>query len=259
MFRYCSPHEDTRPFDSDKVNAWMPANLYVGGVEHAVLHLLYGRFFTKVLNDMGMVDFREPWSAQLNQGFVINQGKKMSKSLGNGVDLGNQLGLRRGRRAADPGLRRAARGRHRLGQHVPGGVAEVPAAGLAAVGRRHVLARCRRHDRRPGAAAYDGAHRARRGRAGRGLPLQRDGRPGDGAGQRHPQGHRLRVRSRRPRRPGGVRGGGGPAVAGRALHGRGDVGAAGARAHVARAGWPAVDAALLVEDTVTAIVQVRGS
>ncbi len=92
MFRYCSPHDDTQPFDSALVNEWMPTNLYVGGVEHAVLHLLYGRFFTKVLNDMGMVDFREPWSAQLNQGFVINQGKKMSKSLGNGVNLGDQLG-----------------------------------------------------------------------------------------------------------------------------------------------------------------------
>ncbi len=91
MFRYCSPHEADRPFDSDLVNAWMPSQLYVGGVEHAVLHLLYGRFFTKVLNDMGLVDFREPWSAQLNQGFVINQGKKMSKSLGNGVNLGEQL------------------------------------------------------------------------------------------------------------------------------------------------------------------------
>ncbi|RYB89693.1 leucine--tRNA ligase [Nocardioides glacieisoli] len=91
MFRYCSPHEAERPFDSDLVNAWMPSQLYVGGVEHAVLHLLYGRFFTKVLNDMGLVDFREPWSAQLNQGFVINQGKKMSKSLGNGVNLGEQL------------------------------------------------------------------------------------------------------------------------------------------------------------------------
>ncbi|MCW2832650.1 MAG: leucine--tRNA ligase [Nocardioides sp.] len=92
MFRYCSPHDDTQAFDSAKVDEWMPSNLYVGGVEHAVLHLLYGRFFTKVLNDMGLVHFREPWSAQLNQGFVINQGKKMSKSLGNGVDLGDQLG-----------------------------------------------------------------------------------------------------------------------------------------------------------------------
>src|SRR6476469_9610288 len=92
MFRYCSPHETDRAFDSELVNAWMPSQLYVGGVEHAVLHLLYGRFFTKVLNDMGLVDFREPWLAQLNQGFVINQGKKMSKSLGNGVNLGDQLG-----------------------------------------------------------------------------------------------------------------------------------------------------------------------
>ena len=91
MFRYCSPHETDRVFDSEKVNAWMACDLYVGGVEHAVLHLLYGRFFTKVLNDMGLVDFREPWLAQLNQGFVINQGKKMSKSLGNGVNLGEQL------------------------------------------------------------------------------------------------------------------------------------------------------------------------
>ena len=91
MFRYCSPGVDDAPFRSDQVNAWMPCDLYVGGVEHAVLHLLYGRFFTKVLNDMGLVDFREPWSAQLNQGFVINHGKKMSKSLGNGVNLGEQL------------------------------------------------------------------------------------------------------------------------------------------------------------------------
>ena len=91
MFRYCSPHETDRVFDSEKVNAWMACDLYVGGVEHAVLHLLYGRFFTKVLNDVGLVDFREPWLAQLNQGFVINQGKKMSKSLGNGVNLGEQL------------------------------------------------------------------------------------------------------------------------------------------------------------------------
>jgi leucyl-tRNA synthetase len=65
--------------------------LYVGGVEHAILHLLYSRFFTKVLHDMGMVDFSEPFSRLLNQGQVINHGKAMSKSLGNGVDLGDQL------------------------------------------------------------------------------------------------------------------------------------------------------------------------
>ena len=69
----------------------MPVDQYVGGVEHAILHLLYSRFFTKVLHDMGMVDFVEPFTALLNQGEVINQGKEMSKSLGNGVDLGEQI------------------------------------------------------------------------------------------------------------------------------------------------------------------------
>jgi leucyl-tRNA synthetase len=91
FLRYCSPHDDTQAFDPEQVNAWMPADIYVGGVEHAVLHLLYARFFTKVLADMGLLDFREPFAAQLNQGVVINQGKKMSKSLGNGVNLGAQL------------------------------------------------------------------------------------------------------------------------------------------------------------------------
>ena len=69
----------------------MPVDQYVGGVEHAILHLLYSRFFTKVLHDMGMVDFVEPFTALLNQGEVINQGRGMSKSLGNGVDLGEQI------------------------------------------------------------------------------------------------------------------------------------------------------------------------
>ncbi|WP_109509762.1 leucine--tRNA ligase [Nocardioides speluncae] len=91
MFRYCSPTDATQAFDPVLVNSWMPCDIYVGGVEHAVLHLLYARFFTKVLADMGMLDFREPFASQLNQGIVINQGKKMSKSLGNGVSLGDQL------------------------------------------------------------------------------------------------------------------------------------------------------------------------
>jgi leucyl-tRNA synthetase len=91
FLRYCSPNDDTQAFDQDLVRQWMPADQYVGGVEHAILHLLYSRFFTKVLHDMGMVDFIEPFTALLNQGFVINRGRKMSKSLGNGVDLGEQL------------------------------------------------------------------------------------------------------------------------------------------------------------------------
>jgi leucyl-tRNA synthetase len=91
FLRYCSPEYTDGPFDVEAVREWMPCDIYVGGVEHAVLHLLYSRFFTKVLHDMGMVDFVEPFSAQLNQGVVINQGKKMSKSRGNGVNLGEQL------------------------------------------------------------------------------------------------------------------------------------------------------------------------
>ncbi len=91
FLRYCSPHYTDGPFDPEAVRRWMPAHQYVGGVEHAILHLLYSRFFTKVLHDMGMVDFVEPFEALMNQGQVINQGKAMSKSLGNGVNLGDMI------------------------------------------------------------------------------------------------------------------------------------------------------------------------
>jgi leucyl-tRNA synthetase len=91
FLRYASPHYEQGPFDEEAVRDWMPAAQYVGGVEHAILHLLYARFFTKVLHDMGMVDFVEPFSALMNQGQVINRGKAMSKSLGNGVNLGDMI------------------------------------------------------------------------------------------------------------------------------------------------------------------------
>jgi leucyl-tRNA synthetase len=91
FLRYCSPDYTEGPFDPQAVRDWMPVAQYVGGVEHAILHLLYSRFFTKVLHDMGMLDVVEPFSALMNQGQVINEGKAMSKSLGNGVDLGEQL------------------------------------------------------------------------------------------------------------------------------------------------------------------------
>jgi leucyl-tRNA synthetase len=93
QFRYCSPRYDGGPFRSEDVNRWAPVDLYVGGVEHAILHLLYARFFTKVLRDLGLIDFGEPFTRLVNQGQVINQGKAMSKSLGNGVNLGEQIGL----------------------------------------------------------------------------------------------------------------------------------------------------------------------
>ncbi len=91
FLRYCSPSYQPGPFDVEAVRQWAPAYIYVGGSEHAILHLLYSRFFVKVLHDMGMVDFVEPFTRLLNQGQVINQGRSMSKSLGNGVDLGEQL------------------------------------------------------------------------------------------------------------------------------------------------------------------------
>ncbi len=91
FLRYCSPSYSSGPFDVDAVRQWNPVYLYVGGSEHAILHLMYSRFFVKVLHDMRMVDFSEPFTRLLNQGQVINQGRAMSKSLGNGVDLGEQL------------------------------------------------------------------------------------------------------------------------------------------------------------------------
>ena len=85
-YRYCSPHEASGPFDPAAVERWMPVDQYIGGVEHAILHLLYCRFFTKVLFDMGMVGFTEPMKRMMNQGQVIFGGASMSKSKGNIVE-----------------------------------------------------------------------------------------------------------------------------------------------------------------------------
>lgn len=84
--RYCSPSDAGRPFDPDSVGRWMPVDQYTGGVEHAILHLLYSRFFTKVLHDMGLVPFTEPFPRLMNQGQVIYGGAAMSKSKGNIVE-----------------------------------------------------------------------------------------------------------------------------------------------------------------------------
>ena len=85
-YRYCSPHDETQPFDPAEVERWMPVDQYIGGVEHAILHLLYCRFLTKVLFDMGMVGFTEPMLRLMNQGQVIFGGASMSKSKGNIVE-----------------------------------------------------------------------------------------------------------------------------------------------------------------------------
>lgn len=83
--RYTDPHNTAKPFNRDKVNYWSPVDQYIGGIEHAILHLLYSRFFTKVLRDAGMLDYDEPFANLLTQGMVIKDGAKMSKSLGNVV------------------------------------------------------------------------------------------------------------------------------------------------------------------------------
>jgi leucyl-tRNA synthetase len=91
FLRYASSTRDDVPFEVDQVRRWLPVDQYVGGVTHAILHLLYARFFTKVLHDLGMVDFVEPFSALLNQGMVGMNGSTMSKSRGNLVRLSDQL------------------------------------------------------------------------------------------------------------------------------------------------------------------------
>jgi len=83
FIRYADPHNDSAPFDRTVADYWLPVNQYIGGVEHAILHLLYARFFTKVMNDLGLVGFREPFARLFTQGMLHYHGAKMSKSKGN--------------------------------------------------------------------------------------------------------------------------------------------------------------------------------
>ena len=85
FIRYGDPHNETEPFSKEKGNYWMPIDQYIGGIEHAILHLLYSRFFVKVLQDEGMLDTPEPFTNLLCQGMVLKDGGKMSKSVGNVV------------------------------------------------------------------------------------------------------------------------------------------------------------------------------
>ena len=85
FLRYIDPKNTENIFDSEVVNKWMPVDQYIGGVEHAIMHLLYSRFFVKAFNDMGLIDFKEPFKNLLTQGMVLKEGSKMSKSKGNVV------------------------------------------------------------------------------------------------------------------------------------------------------------------------------
>ena len=93
FLRYVSPKLEDRAFDLEAVKTWLPVDQYVGGVTHAILHLLYSRFFTKVLHDLGYLDFTEPFTRLLNQGMVVMDGSAMSKSRGNLVRLSDELNV----------------------------------------------------------------------------------------------------------------------------------------------------------------------
>jgi leucyl-tRNA synthetase len=91
FYRYCDPKNDKAPYDTAKVAAWFPIDQYIGGVEHAVLHLIYARFFTKMMRDLGLITWNEPAKRLFTQGMVIRGGVKMSKSKGNVISADDFL------------------------------------------------------------------------------------------------------------------------------------------------------------------------
>ncbi len=92
FFRFCDPKNEELPFDPEKVGYWGPVDFYSGGVEHAILHLIYSRFFTRVFRDLGMTNLNEPFTRLLTQGMVLKNGQVMSKSKGNVVDPDDMIG-----------------------------------------------------------------------------------------------------------------------------------------------------------------------
>jgi leucyl-tRNA synthetase len=151
FLRYCSPSYDRGMFEPDAAAYWMPVDQYIGGIEHAVLHLLYARFYTKALRDLGMLKVDEPFLALLSQGMVIKDGAKMSKSKGNVVDP-DDLIRRYGADTArlfslfaappekdldwnDRGVEGASRFLNRIWRFVHTHLAELQVGGAAVVGR----------------------------------------------------------------------------------------------------------------------------
>jgi len=100
FYRYTDPHNDRAPFDKAKAAYWFQIDQYIGGVEHAILHLIYSRFFCKVMNELGLVDQREPVKRLFSQGMVLKDGAKMSKSKGNivgAIEMADKYGCDTGR------------------------------------------------------------------------------------------------------------------------------------------------------------------
>jgi leucyl-tRNA synthetase len=268
QFRDCSPGYDGGPFRREDIARWAPVDLYVGGVEHAILHLLYARFFTKVLQDMGMLDFSEPFTRLVNQGQVINGGKAMSKSLGNGVDLGEQIdrfGVDAVRLTmifasppeddidwadvnAEAMVRFLGRVRRIAADVAAAGGPEgsVPAAGDVALRRatHHAIGEVTRqveaHHLNVAVARLmelvTAARRAIDSGPGAGDPAVREAA----------EALAIMVSLFAPY------------TAEECWENLGRAAASGPRASVARADWPAADPALLVQETVTCVVQVNG-
>ena len=92
FYRYCDAKNDEAPFDSRKIAYWFPIDQYIGGVEHAILHLIYSRFWTKMMRDLGLIQTSEPTRKLFTQGMVIRDGAKMSKNKGNVIGADHNLG-----------------------------------------------------------------------------------------------------------------------------------------------------------------------
>src|SRR5205814_3196292 len=121
FLRYPDPAYDRGPFNPEGIARWLPVDDYIGGKEHAILHLLYARFITKVLHDLGMLPFDEPFRRLTNQGQVIMAGKVDEQIAGQpGGPARPDRAVRARRGTRDDAVRRPARGRHRLGHRVAG-------------------------------------------------------------------------------------------------------------------------------------------
>ena len=240
FLRYCSPGHDRGMFERAAAEYWMPVDQYIGGIEHAVLHLLYARFYTKVLRDLGLIAVDEPFTALLSQGMVIKDGAKMSKSRGNVVDP-DDLIRRYGADTArlfslfaappekdldwnDHGVEGASRFLNRLWRFVHAHLGELKLATAADPCELSAAGRAFRRIIHETIASRDRGHRA-------GLPLQHGHQRHHGAGQR-PHGVRAGLDGHHG--PGGARGpapgsGGDDAAAARPgvpTHHRGAVGRA---------------------------------
>ena len=258
FLRYASPKDAEQPFDSELANHWMAVDQYTGGVEHAILHLLYSRFFIKVLHDAGMLAVSEPFTQLFNQGMVKRFGQVMSKSAGNGVSIDELVG----EQGADAGRI------YEMFIGPPEEDVEWNDAGLNGVVR--FLQRVWRLVLEPESIVVEGQRRRCRRAAAQGRPDGQEGhRPLRRASLQHRGGGADGARQHDAVAPPewrlarcvvglvGSRSGQAAQPSGAACV-RGDVGAIGRARHVGGFGWPEYDAGAAAVPEVTVVVQVGG-